>query len=235
MDLEQRKVWNEKHKELTAMIGKSNEHQGAVELFLIQHGILYSSQMGNMDRATYEDELLEGIEEVTFRRCPVPCTDTKNSIAWHLWHIARVEDITMNILVAGSEQVLYSDNWLQKMNTWFTHSGNNMSEADIASLSSCINIDSLLAYRIAVGQQTRRIISSLQPGGFNEKVQPGRIKRLFDENAVTQEAKWLADYWSNKSIAGLVLMPATRHNFLHMNKCIRIKHKIQKDMKQSLL
>lgn len=36
-----------------------------------------------------------------------------------------------------------------------------------------------------------------------------------------------------KTIDGLVLMPATRHNFLHLNKCARIKDKLQKEMKKS--
>ncbi|GIP58333.1 hypothetical protein J15TS10_21470 [Paenibacillus woosongensis] len=107
-----------------------------------------------------------------------------------------------------------------------------MSDDDIAELSSVININSLLEYRIAVGKQTRKIISSLQPGEFRNKVEDCRVKRLFDENAILQEASDIADYWSKKTVAGLVLMPATRHNFLHLNKCARIKDKLQKKMKK---
>ncbi|MGE6256884.1 hypothetical protein ACQKCU_03065 [Heyndrickxia sporothermodurans] len=47
-----------------------------------------------------------------------------------------------------------------------------------------------------------------------------------------ENANWLAEYWSKKTIAGLILMPATRHIFLHLNKCIRIKDKIHKQMKK---
>ncbi|WHX49480.1 hypothetical protein QNH46_01960 [Paenibacillus woosongensis] len=107
-----------------------------------------------------------------------------------------------------------------------------MSDDDIAELSSVINIDSLLEYRIAVGKQTRQIVSSLQPGEFRNKVQDCRLQRLFDENAILQEASDIANYWGKKTIAGLVLMPATRHNFLHLNKCARIKDKLQKKMKK---
>jgi hypothetical protein len=228
MDMEQRKAWNEKHKLLTEIILKPNEHVRAIELFLTHHSLLYSSKMGNGNCPTFEDSVLENLDENTLRRYPVNASDTKNSIAWHLWHIARIEDMTMNILVANSQQVLYSDSWLQKMNIRFSHSGNNMSVDDIAELSSSIDIGALLEYRIAVGKQTRRVISSLQSGEFKEKVQTSRIKRLFDENAILQEASGIAEYWSNKTIAGLVLMPATRHNFLHLNKCIRIKNKFKR-------
>lgn len=234
MDLEHRKAWNEKHKLLTEIIVKPNEHVRAIELFLTQHALLHSSKLDNRSSHTLEDSVLENLDETTFRRYPVNASDTNNSIAWHLWHIAREEDITMNILVANCQQVLYSENWLQKMNIGFSHSGNNMSEDDIAELSSCIDIDALLQYRIAVGKQTQRVITSIQPKGFKEKVENNRINRLFDENAILEEARGIAEYWSKKTIAGLVLMPATRHNFLHLNKCIRIKNRIQKERKKPL-
>ncbi|BBI30864.1 hypothetical protein [Cohnella abietis] len=121
------------------------------------------------------------------------------------------------------------------MDTRFPHSGNDMSVEDIAELSSRIDFDSLLAYRMAVGKQTRQIVSTLEPGQLKEKVEQNRIKRLFEENAVTQDASWLADYWSKKSIAGLILMPATRHIFLHLKKCIHIKDKLNKSTKKRLI
>ncbi|WP_213590787.1 DinB family protein [Paenibacillus sp. FSL W8-0186] len=232
MDLEQRRLWNENHKKLTEVILNPNEHARAIELFLNHHALLHSAKMSNGCIHTLEDFVLEGLEEGALRKYPVNAPDTKNSIVWHLWHIARVEDMTMNILVADSQQVLHSDHWLQKMNIRFPYGGNSMSDDDIAELSSVININSLLEYRIAVGKQTRKIISSLQPGEFRNKVEDCRVKRLFDENAILQEASDIADYWSKKTVAGLVLMPATRHNFLHLNKCARIKDKLQKKMKK---
>jgi len=233
VDLEQRRAWNENHKLLTEIILKPNEHFRALELFLHHHALLHSSKMSNECIPTLEDVVLERLEERTFRRYPVNAPDTKNSIAWHLWHMARVEDMTMNILVADGQQVLHSDHWLQKLNIRFPHSGNSMSDDDIAELSSHIHIDALFEYRIAVGKQTRQIISSRQPGEFRDKIPDRRIKRLFEENAILPEASGIAEYWSKKTIAGLVLMPATRHNFLHLNKCVRIKNKWQKQTSKS--
>lgn len=43
------------------------------------------------------------------------------------------------------------------------------------------------------------------------------------EGAVIDEARWLIEYWSRRKIAGLLLMPPTRHNFVHLNKSMRIK------------
>ncbi|MRN55569.1 DinB family protein [Paenibacillus monticola] len=227
MDLQQRKTWNENHKILTGMFAKPAEHTKAIDLFLNQHALLYVSQMTNSEDLTLEDELLTGMKEKTFRTYPVHSQGTKNSIVWHLWHSARIEDITMNILAVDNDQILHTDNYAHRMNAGFIHSGNGMSEEEVAGLSSAIDIDTLLAYRLDVGKRTRSIITSLQPEQLKAKISTERIKRLSEEKAVKASEDWLIEYWRNKSIAGLVLMPATRHNFIHLNKSMHIKHKLQ--------
>ncbi|MEK4512013.1 DinB family protein [Paenibacillus sp. FSL K6-2524] len=228
MDLQQRQLWNEDHKRLTSIIQKPTEHEKSIELFLNQHALLYSSKMDNSQVNTLEDDLLNNITDETFRKYPVVSPGTKNSIVWHIWHIARIEDMTMNILVSNNDQVLDSGEWNKKLKIDYIHSGNEMTEMEVAELSSNIDINALLSYRIEVGRKTRAIIKSLQPGQFKQSVESVKIKKLLDQGAVKKEATWLLEYWGKKNIAGLILMPATRHNFLHLNKSIRIKDKIQK-------
>lgn len=228
MDLKERKRWNENHKLLTNIINKPEKHSQAIQLFLSHHALLHSSAIDDSSVVTLVDVLVKNLDEEIYRKYPVPNSDTKNSIVWHLWHIARIEDMTMNILIGNVEQILFSDCWLKEMNIDFSHSGNDMNNEDMTKLSSTIDCKELLAYREAVGRQTRKIISTMDVGQFKMKVDQNRIKRLFDENAVLIESQWLADYWSKKTIAGLILMPAARHNFLHLNKCIRIKEKLNK-------
>lgn len=228
MDKGHRKIWNENHKKFRETLLNPEKHKEAVQLFLSLHSFLHASSISQLSEATLEDEIVNNLDEKTFRQYPVSNPDTSNSIAWHMWHITRIEDMTMNILVIDKQQVLHTTNWLEKMNITFTHSGNDMSDQDIAVLSSTINFNSLLEYREAVGRRTQEIISLLSPDQFKMKVEQSRIKRLFDENAVMKNSKWLAEYWSKKDIAGLFLMPATRHIFLHLNKCGRIKDKLQK-------
>ncbi|TKC18995.1 DinB family protein [Robertmurraya kyonggiensis] len=228
MDKDQLKVWNENHKNLKEIIINPEQHSQAVQLFLDQHSLVHSSTIGRTSLTTLEDALLRDLDETTFRQYPVSNPDTKNSIAWHLWHITRIEDMTMNILIANEQQVLFTHHLLEKMNIPFVHSGNDMSEEEIALLSSSIDLESLLTYRTAVGTRTQEIVSSLNSGDFNLSIDHNRIERLFEENAVMARSNWLTDYWSKKNIAGLILMPATRHIFLHLNKSIRVKDKLQK-------
>lgn len=69
------------------------------------------------------------------------------------------------------------------------------------------------------------MVAHLLPGEFRNKVDARRINILREQNAVKKEAAWLLEYWGNKTIAGLIPMPVTRHIFLHLNKSIRIKQR----------
>jgi len=46
-----------------------------------------------------------------------------------------------------------------------------------------------------------------------------------DEGAVVEAASAVLDYWSKRTIAGRLLMPPTRHCFLHLNEAQRLKHR----------
>ncbi|WP_078551976.1 DinB family protein [Bacillus alkalicellulosilyticus] len=228
----QRKTWSENHKRFREILTKPEEHKEAIQLCLTLHSFLHSTSVSNSTEGTLADEIVSNLDEKTWRQYPVTMPNTRNSIAWHLWHITRIEDMTMNLLVADDQQVLHSSNWLEKMKISYTHSGNDMSEEEIAVLSSKIDFHSLLEYREEVGKGTQEIISSLRPEQWKMKVEKHKIKRLFEEKAVMERSTWLAEYWSKKDIAGLLLMPATRHIFLHLNKCERIKEKLHRNLKQ---
>jgi hypothetical protein len=105
--------------------------------------------------------------------------------------------------------------------------GNLMSKAGIDNLSKKIDIDALREYRLSVGRQTRKIINLLQPSDLKRKVEPTRIEKIKEEGAVVEKASDLLDYWSKRNIAGLMLMPATRHNLVHLNESKNIKALLQ--------
>ncbi len=81
----------------------------------------------------------------------------------------------------------------------------------------------LREYRAAVGKRTREAVQALQPGDLRRKAQPERLQRLLDEGAVVPESRYLIDYWGGLTLAGLLLMPPTRHCFVHLNEALNIK------------
>jgi hypothetical protein len=185
--------------------------------------MVHSAAMSGLGLWSFEDEIWQGADEKTIRRIP---SGGEHSIAWIIWHITRIEDVTMNLLLAGSPQLLNRDGWFTHLQVPFRDTGNAMDEADVASLSSKIDIGALRAYRIAIGRKTREIVKGIKPPEFTLKVDPVRLKRTLNEGAVKEGAHGLLDYWSGLTHAGLLLMPPTRHNFVHLNEALRVKQKI---------
>ncbi len=103
-----------------------------------------------------------------------------------------------------------------------------MTNASVAGLSAKMNIKALRAYRVAVGKRTQQIAKKLKAEDFKKKVDPVRIQKVMEAGAVIPEAMEVINYWSTRTIAGLLLMPATRHNILHLNEAERIKKIILK-------
>jgi hypothetical protein len=129
----------------------------------------------------------------------------------------------MNMLVAGEPQVLNQGEWLKKLKTEVRHTGNAMSREEILQLSNEIDIHALEQYCLAVGRRTREIIILLHPDELNQKVDPARIQRIWDEGAAIKAAQYIVDYWSKRTKAGLLLMPPTRHWLVHLNEALKLK------------
>jgi len=217
-----RKICQKQQKELRQKLLSAGEYQEAIQLFFRQHAMLHSESMSRKGLFSLEDELFEDLSDESARRIPV---GSEHSIVWNIWHIARIEDVTMNILVAGTQQVMDRADWQKEMKVEFYDTGNATKMENIKELSNSIDLSNLRAYRAAVGRRTREIVKDIQPQDLKIKVDPDRIEQLRASGAVVEEASELLDYWSKRNIAGLLLMPATRHNLVHLNEGLRLKEK----------
>jgi hypothetical protein len=216
------KFWNEQQQHLQRCVAYADHHAEAIGLTLRQHAMVHTAAVSRSGLWSFEDEIWDGLDDSTFRRIP---KGEEHSLAWVFWHMTRIEDVTMNVLVAGSGQVINEDRWPQRMKSPIVHTGNAMSVDAVAELSAAIQIDALRDYRLAVGERTQEIIFQLEPGSLKHKVKPARLQQLYDEGAVLEAAREIVDYWGKRTIAGLLLMPATRHNFVHLNEAARLKLK----------
>lgn len=221
----QRKLWNQQQQALRKALSHMDEPDRAIDLFMSQHAMVHSGLMAQAGVWSFEDEIWQGLSEEASRCIPRNCD---HSIAWIIWHIARIEDVTMNLLVAGGPQILLRDNWLGRLKITARDTGNAMAEAGVADLSATIDLEALRAYRLAVGRRTREIVQQLQPATLKQKVDPARLRQVRLEGAVVEAAGELLDYWGGLTQAGLLLMPPTRHNFVHLNEALRVKQKSRK-------
>jgi hypothetical protein len=218
-----RKRWNETHKALRHAL--DNDPARAVDLFLTVHGMVHAAEMTETELFSFQDEVIEGMDKAAMRRIP---EKESHSVAWELWHLARIEDVTMNLLVAGAPQRLHLDGWMARLgldaeNAAYISTGNGMDAVAVADLSATVDLDGLLAYRLAVGRRTREVVRQIPPRALHESVDPARLQRIWDTGAMLPQGQGIVDYWSRRTIAGLLLMPPTRHCMLHLSKARRIK------------
>lgn len=108
-----------------------------------------------------------------------------------------------------------------------------MNAGEILEFSKNISMQELRNYRIAVGRRTREIIQGLKPCDLKRKFDDITLKRIFDIGAVSkhEKASWLVDFWGRKNVAGILLMPATRHHIVHINESINARNKADKKHK----
>ena len=81
-----------------------------------------------------------------------------------------------------------------------------------------------------MGRNTREIIKTFEPLDLKRKMEANRLQRILDEGAVlnVEGANWLIDFWGRKNVAGILLMPVTRHHIVHINESIKLKEKCRK-------
>jgi hypothetical protein len=103
-----------------------------------------------------------------------------------------------------------------------------MDDRSVATLSTKFGLDALQTYRQSAGRRTSEMVRQLKPGAVHQKVEAPRVQKVIDEGALVPEAIKIANYWSKRTIGGLLLMPPTRQKFLDLNEAMRIKQKLER-------
>ncbi|NMB87477.1 MAG: DinB family protein, partial [Chloroflexi bacterium] len=91
------------------------------------------------------------------------------------------------------------------------------------ALSAGLDMPALRAYRLAVGQRTRHIVAQIRPADLKKKIDPSRLEQVLADGAVVEATRSMLEYWGSLSLAGLLLMPPTRHQIIHLNEALRLK------------
>ncbi len=218
--------WNPKQAMLKDLFTRQDDFEQAVALCLSMHAMVHESSMTGFPETTYEDEIWDSLDRKAFETMP---TVKDVTIAWNLWHITRIEDLTVNFLIAGGDQV-FNEDWRARMGTKFKDTGNAMTDGQILELSRSLNREELRNYRNEVGRRTRTVFGQLCRQDRKRKVNPKDLQRIFDAGGVTaqSESVWLLDFWGGKTVSGLLLMPVTRHQIVHLNDSVKLKKKCGK-------
>jgi hypothetical protein len=220
-----RQYWSDQQQHFRRLLLNSGRHAEVIHAFLEQHAMLHTATLVPSSRWSFQEEISADLTDGELRQIP---SGRLHSIAWLLWHIARTEDVTMNVLLANTDQLLYADHWFERLTIPTRDIGTEMSTTDIAALSAQIDITALRAYRLAVGQRTREIVKHLTASELRQRVEAERIGRVKAEGALVPAAYGLVEYWGRHTKGNLLLIPATRHSFTHLNEAGRVRQRLRR-------
>jgi hypothetical protein len=191
----------------------------AVRFFLVQHAQLHAAEAGN----SYSDRVFAGLTDEQMRARP---GGGMNSLVWLLWHMARTEDASVNLVVSDGRQVL-DDGWSRRMNVPGRTIGTGMAESDMADLSRRADLEAVRAYRDAVAQQTREVVRALPPEAWEEMVGFADTARGAAAGAFAPNTAWTDGVgyrpWQGHSRAAQLAGSAIRHNALHLGEAVTVR------------
>ena len=147
--------------------------------------------------------------------------DYKNeNIIWNLWHIMRIEDLIVNILICEKESIL-NEKLKNELNISITDTGNSLTKEEIKKFAKNINIKKLKYYSDKISKNTINLIKRLKAEDIKRKINKINLEKIINGCGVTKDNLWLIDSWGKKDIPGLLLMPLSRHIIVHLNQCYK--------------
>jgi hypothetical protein len=192
----------------------------AMRFFLVQHADLHASQGG---APSYFDRALGGLTEADLRERPA---EGVNSIIWLLWHMARTEDASVNLVVTNGRQVL-DDDWDRRLGLRWRHIGTGMTDEEVSEVTRLADLATVRAYRDAVGRRTREVVRGLPPAAWDEAVTLADTSRAAAAGAFGPNASWVNGVgfkpWQDQSRAARLAGAALRHNALHLGEAVTIR------------
>ncbi len=218
------KEWSELNKNVQLRIKKKETFTQGIETLLVLRNQLMEQML----------EFKKTLKREDFNAMPFPNAEGYHSktIAYSLYHIFRIEDITANSLVKKGTQIFFANEYQRKMNSPIITTGNELAGREIAEFSSKLDIDGLYGYISEVNTATAALLKGLSYSDLKTKMTEADRENLIKLKTVSEDenAVWLIDYWCGKDVGGLIRMPLSRHWIMHIEACLRIRNKVRPDL-----
>ncbi len=180
-------------------------------------GEVYEGRMSGSDR------VFGGLSEAQMRVRPGPGL---NSLVWLLWHMARTEDVAVNLVVAARPQV-FDEAWARRMNVLRPDMGTGMTVDEVAALTEQADVDAVRAYRSAVGRRTRQVVGALRAQAWDETLGLPDTARAAATGAFGPNDEWVEGLghrpWQSHSRGEQLGNTAIRHNGHHIGEAVTIR------------
>lgn len=186
-----------------------------LELFLLDHARVHAASLTNNAGGLSVAELASrNLSDEQWRLRP----HGLNSLAWIFWHIARCEDVAVNIMVANRPQVFDGEPWAARLSISRRDVGTEMSRAEVEDFSRAVNVPAIRDYRNAVGSRTRGIAMSVRPDELNDVPPAERLEEIRGQGVLIPEAEWVLKIWDGKPVGWFLAWLAAGHSYMHLGQ-----------------
>lgn len=176
----------------------------AIGFFLTRYGDLHGGLV---------EGLLAKLPEAQLRTRAHPGV---NTIAWLVWHSARIEDLALNRFLSDCGQVL-DQGWLGHLAVGRRDVGTGMTDAEVDGLSARIDLQALKGYWDAVGARTLEVVETLRASDLEALVPGERVRdAVRADSAVAPGVEWLTEFWAGgRTRAWILAQTALLHPYGH--------------------
>ncbi|MCQ2593152.1 MAG: DUF3795 domain-containing protein [Treponema sp.] len=216
--------WSNQNKIFQALISKESTFSDGIKILLELRASLF-------EQIT---QIVNNYPQDAFWQFPFSGVDGNHgtTMAWSIWHLARIEDICVHELVLGGKtpQIFLSGDWQKKIGAGIITTGNELDEQQTVDFSKAVNIQALYKYALSVMEGTNSVLRELTFADCKKKFSEADRTRLVESKCVSdsESSAWLIDYWCGKNVAGLLKMPFSRHWIMHVEAMQKIKNKLCK-------
>jgi hypothetical protein len=142
-----------------------------------------------------------------------------NSIAWLTWHCARTEDVAINTVLRGAEQIAAGDGWTTRLGVEATDIGTSMGDDEVATFAESVDPLVVIEYWQAVQKNTHEWLKAADLGVLDDA--PDVKARLASAPASLRPgAGWVEALWSGQLGAFFVSWVAVGHQYVHLGEML---------------
>jgi hypothetical protein len=173
----------------------------ARSFILAQHARLHASDV-SAEPGTMAERILGGLTDEQMRQRP---GRGLNPLAWVLWHMARVEDVCVNLVVIEGRQV-FDDAWATRLGIRRWDIGTGMTEDEVRELAGSLNVAALLPLSV-----------------WEETIAASDTARAANAGAFGPHAAWVEKAWQNMTRATRLGAAVIAHNAMHLGEAATIR------------
>ena len=188
------------------------------DLFLEQHAAMHSVAVGG-NKMSASERAFTGLTDEQMRVRP---REDLNSLAWLMWHIARAEDILVNVVVGGQPQV-FDDGWAKRLAVSRPDFGIGMTSPEVTALTKQIDLGALREYRDAVGRRTRELIGAFKPQDWEGQVTTDAVERAAATGAFGVRRDVLTKAFPGRPHTAVLSGIALFHSAGHMGEAATVR------------